>query len=114
MAQAAPWWAKYEQQGAPDGVRVLSFAGPAAAAAAAADAPAVEAAAARERAARPEAAAAAQRALYQRVEVPAFTLNDGSRIPAIGLGTWKAAPGEVRLPTCQCLLLSTYQPRCHL
>ena len=97
MTQAAPWWAKYEQGGAPDGVRVLSFAGPAAAAAAADDAPAVEAAVARERAARPQAAAAAQRALYQHVDVPTFALNDGTRIPAIGLGTWKAAPGEVRL-----------------
>jgi diketogulonate reductase-like aldo/keto reductase len=24
-----------------------------------------------------------------------FTLNNGVKIPAIGLGTWKAPPGEV-------------------
>lgn len=24
-----------------------------------------------------------------------FTLNNGAKIPAVGLGTWKAAPGEV-------------------
>jgi alcohol dehydrogenase (NADP+) len=24
-----------------------------------------------------------------------FTLNDGNRVPALGLGTWKSKPGEV-------------------
>ena len=28
--------------------------------------------------------------------VPSFTLNDGNKIPAIGLGTWQSKPGEVR------------------
>lgn len=99
-AEAEPWWAKYEVAGPSgsadaSGVRVLSFAG-LDAAAAAADAAAVAAAEQREVAARPAATAAAQRALYVRVDVPSFTLRDGRRIPAVGLGTWKAGPGEVR------------------
>ncbi len=28
--------------------------------------------------------------------VPSFKLNNGVEIPAIGLGTWQAKPGEVR------------------
>lgn len=28
--------------------------------------------------------------------VPSFKLNNGVQIPAIGLGTWQAKPGEVR------------------
>ena len=57
---------------------------------------AVEAAEAREIAARPSASAAAAAALYSRPPVPYYTLRDGTRMPAVGLGTWKASPGEVR------------------
>lgn len=100
VPQEAPWWAKYEAPGASSaGVRMLSFAGPAAAAAVATDAPSVAAAEAREQAARPAASVAAQRALYKQVDVPRITLRDGHTIPAVGLGTWKATPGEVRRVT---------------
>jgi hypothetical protein len=97
-AQTQPWWAKYEVEGPTqslDSVRLLSFAGREGAVAAG-DAAAVAAAEQQELAARPTATAAAQQALYARVNVPCFTLRDGNRIPAVGLGTWKAGPGEVR------------------
>jgi hypothetical protein len=99
--QGQSWWSKYEladlvtTEGQPGSVRTLSFAG-CDEATLAPDAAAIEAAQQRELAARPAATAAARRALYQRVDVPRFRLNDGHSIPDIGLGTWKAAPGEVR------------------
>ena len=91
---AQPWFAKYEVA-TPEGpaVRLFSFAG---SNPAGAEASAVAAAAQSELAARPAATAAARRALYAPAEVPHFELRDGSRLPAVGLGTWKAAPGEVR------------------
>lgn len=60
------------------------------------DAEAVAAAERRELEARPAATAAARRALYAKIDVPCFKLRDGHTIPAVGLGTWKAGPGEVR------------------
>jgi diketogulonate reductase-like aldo/keto reductase len=30
------------------------------------------------------------------MSVPSFKLNTGATIPAVGLGTWQAKPGEVR------------------
>jgi hypothetical protein len=57
---------------------------------------AAQAVEARELALRPEALRQAQRAKYRHVEaMPYFTLRDGNRIPAVGLGTWKAERGEV-------------------
>lgn len=50
----------------------------------------------RELAARPEALQKAERAKYQHVDMPMYTLRDGTRMPAVGLGTWKAERGEVR------------------
>ncbi|KAL4858530.1 Aldo-keto reductase family 4 member C10 [Chlorella vulgaris] len=100
MAAPQPWWNKYEVQADPrnpqssTAVKLFSLAGRNDADLAV-DAAAVAAAEQRELAARPEATAAAQRALYARVQVPSFTLRDGHTIPAVGLGTWKAAPGEV-------------------
>ena len=92
-APQPPWWAKYEGAGS-DGVRLLSFAGRDADARG--DAEAVAAAEARDAEARPGALRAARQALYAHVDVPSFPLRDGTRIPAVGLGTWKAGPGEVR------------------
>ena len=73
---------------------MLSFAGREAEAAA--DATAVAAAEARELAARPAATQAAQLALYERVEVPTFPLRDGTRIPAVGLGTCERRAARAR------------------
>jgi len=28
------------------------------------------------------------------MSTPSFTLNTGAKIPAVGFGTWKAAPGD--------------------
>lgn len=82
----APWTAKYEVAGLSSAeCPVLSFAGREAEAAA--DAAAVASAEARELAARPAATRAAQLALYEQVDVPSFPLRDGTRIPAVGLGT---------------------------
>jgi hypothetical protein len=50
----------------------------------------------RELAARPKALAEAERALYKRVNMPLIPLRDGTRIPAVGLGTWKAERGQVK------------------
>lgn len=106
MAAPQPWWNKYEVQADPQNpqssstVKLFSVAGRNDADLAV-DAAAVAAAEQRELAARPEATAAAQRALYARVQVPSFTLRDGHTIPAVGLGTWKAAPGEVRAAVSQ-------------
>jgi alcohol dehydrogenase (NADP+) len=51
----------------------------------------------RELAARPAALLKAQKALYRRVEnMPMITLRDGTTMPAVGLGTWKAEKGQVR------------------
>jgi glycerol 2-dehydrogenase (NADP+) len=33
----------------------------------------------------------------------AFTLNTGAKIPALGLGTWKSGPQEVRKAVCHAL-----------
>ena len=50
-----------------------------------------------ELAARPEALRQAERDKYRRVaNMPHYTLRDGTRMPAVGLGTWKAERGEVR------------------
>lgn len=58
---------------------------------------AAQAAERREIAARPAALLAAERALYRKIEnMPHFTLRDGHKIPAVGLGTWKADRGQVR------------------
>ena len=57
---------------------------------------AIDAAAKKELAARPAALDAAQRALYRHVDVPRIPLRDGTAIPAIGLGTWKAEKGQVK------------------
>lgn len=57
---------------------------------------AAQAAERRELAARPEALRKAEAAKYRRVIMPHFTLRDGHRIPAVGLGTWKADKGQVR------------------
>lgn len=91
----APWTAKYEVAGlsSPE-CPVLSFAGREAEAAA--DAAAVAAAEARELAARPAATRAAQLALYEQVEVPTFPLRDGTRIPALGLGTCERRAARAR------------------
>ena len=91
---AQPWFAAYEVA-TPEspGVRLFSFAG---SNPVGAEAAAVAAAAHSELAARPADTAAARRALYAPAAVPHFDLLDGSRLPAVGLGTWKAAPGEVR------------------
>ncbi len=87
----APWTAKYEVAGLSSAeCPVLSFAGRDAETAA--DAAAVAAAEARELAARPAATRTAQLALYERVDVPSFPLRDGTRIPAVGLGTCEWRP----------------------
>lgn len=65
---------------------------------------AAQAAEQREAAARPGAAAAAVRARYARFAVPTARLNDGHTIPLVGLGTWKAAKGEVRQAVYEALL----------
>lgn len=89
-----PWLAPYAIEGVPAGVAAFSFAGATAAAPGAAQAAA--AAQKRELAARPAATQAARQALYTPPASPLITLRDGTRMPAVGLGTWKAAPGEVR------------------
>ncbi|KAL4443567.1 hypothetical protein ABPG75_011304 [Micractinium tetrahymenae] len=88
-----PWLAPYAIPGSPPGVPAFSFAG---ATAAAAPGDAAATAEARELAARPAAIRAARQALYAPPASPLITLRDGTRMPAVGLGTWKAAPGEVR------------------
>jgi len=50
----------------------------------------------RELAARPEALRRAEQAKYKRINMPHYTLRDGTRLPAVGLGTWKADKGQVR------------------
>jgi diketogulonate reductase-like aldo/keto reductase len=51
----------------------------------------------REIAERPAAILKAQKALYNRVEnMPMINLRDGTTMPAVGLGTWKAEKGQVR------------------
>lgn len=39
-----------------------------------------------------------------QVEQEYFVLNSGRRIPAVGLGTWKAAPNVVRDAVCTALV----------
>ena len=51
----------------------------------------------RQRAARPAALLAAEKALYHSIKnMPQIALRDGTKLPAIGLGTWKAERGQVR------------------
>ncbi len=91
--QVPPWLAPYAIEGAPPGVAAFSFAAPAATAAVAATAAA--AAEARELAERQAATRAARKATYAAPASPLITLRDGTLMPAVGLGTWKAAAGEV-------------------
>lgn len=47
--------------------------------------------------ARTHALSHAQKSKYRHIDnMPFFTLNNGSTLPAIGLGTWKAERGQVR------------------
>ena len=96
------WWRRYQlpQQASTSRgpITVLSFEAGVAPGPfeAAAEVAAVALAEARENAARSAAAADAVAALYSRPPVPYYMLRDGTRMPAVGLGTWKAAPGDVR------------------
>lgn len=89
------WLAPFSIQGSPPGVPAFSFAGAAAVTAPGAAA-AATAAETRELAARPAATQAALQTLYATPPSPLVGLRDGTRMPVVGLGTWKAAPGEVR------------------
>lgn len=95
---AAAWLQPYTvEHGIPAGkgsLTVLDFAAPGTAPPA--WGPEAQAAEQRELQARAAALRAAEQAKYRRVDVPLVTLNDGTRLPAVGLGTWKAAKGEVQ------------------
>jgi hypothetical protein len=104
-AADATWAAKYRVHaglapppGGAASLTVYDFSAAAAAGALApADLAAVAAAEAAELAARPAALAAAAAALWAAPPaVPRLPLRDGTTIPAVGLGTWKAERGQVR------------------
>jgi hypothetical protein len=104
-AADATWAAKYRVHaglapppGGAASLTVYDFSAAAAAGALApADLAAVAAAEAAELAARPATVAAATAAIWAASpEVPRLPLRDGTTIPAIGLGTWKAERGQVR------------------
>jgi hypothetical protein len=92
-ASPGPWYASYKVCSG-ENTLLLDFSGTCKVAAEHWEA--VLAAEAREQAARPTALLEAERAKYQRVGMPSFTLNSGYKLPAVGLGTWKADKGQVR------------------